>query len=250
MRKNIKIVISYDGSKFYGWQRQKKAPTVQGTIETCIKNITGEAISLTGCGRTDSKVHAISYVANFATQTRLSAGELKNAINSQLSPEITVKKAAEAHSAFHSRYSAKRKVYRYLVTDAKSPFLRNYACYVRPDIDIAKMQKAAVFFCGEHDFKAFQAAGSPIKDTKRAISKIQIKRETFSMDREIKIISIEIEATGFLYKMARNIVGTLLYAGQDKIDLEKIPSLIKGKNRKLVPPTARPEGLYLKKVFY
>jgi len=144
--RNIRLVISYDGSRFYGWQRQKKSPTVQETLEKRIKEITGEEISLAGCGRTDRGVHAISYVANFKSQTKLSPEDVKNAINSAVAPEILVKKAETADVLFHSRYGAKKKIYRYLITGTRCPFLENYACFTRKVPDRETMRKAAVFF--------------------------------------------------------------------------------------------------------
>ncbi len=248
--KNIKIIISYDGNRFYGWQKQKKYLTVQGTLEECIKNIVGKDVKLIGCGRTDSKVHAISYVANFSIDTRLTPEELKNAINAKVLPYIFVKEVEEITPSFHSRYSILKKVYMYLLTDTKSPFLRDYAVYIRPAVDIKKMEEAACLFCGEHDLKAFAASGSCVKNTVRKIYKIKIKKERFLLDSDVQLTSIEIEANGFLYKMARNIVGTLIYAGQGKISPTDVHLLITSKNRKLVPPTAQPEGLYLKKVYY
>ncbi|HNS31969.1 MAG TPA: tRNA pseudouridine(38-40) synthase TruA [bacterium] len=248
--KNIKLVISYDGSRFSGWQKQGNSQTVQGTIENTIESIAGKKIKITGCGRTDARVHAVCYVANFRTFSGMTPSEWKNAINSKTMPEIAIKDAEETYTDFHSRYDAKRKVYRYLISDTKSPFLKNYACYVKDAPDIKKMEQAACFFCGKHDFKSFQASGSRVKDTVRNIYKIKIRKERFLLDKDVGIISIEIEADGFLYRMARNIIGTLIYAGQGKMEPEKAAFFIESRNRKLAPPTARPEGLYLKKVFY
>ncbi len=248
--KNIKLLISYDGSGFSGWQKQDNPSTIQQTIEEAIRDTLKTDINLIGCGRTDAKVHAISYVANFITYTRLSAENLKNAINSKVAPKIIIKEAEEVPLNFHSRYDAKGKIYRYLLTDVKSPFLKNYVTYVKPAPNLDKMLESTSFFCGTHNFKAFQASGNSIKNTVRKIDWIKIKQERTLVDKTIEVTSIEIKANGFLYKMARNIVGAILYAGWEKFAPEKISSLIESEDRKLSPPTAKPEGLYLKQVFY
>ena len=241
--KNVKLVIAYNGSRFYGWQRQKNENSVQGTIEKALKKITGEDIKITGCGRTDSKVHAISYVANFRIETSLTTEQIKKALNSNLPTDIHIKSAEIVDHTFHSRYSAKRKTYRYLIVyEERSPFLQGLACYIKGKLNVEDMKKAAAYFTGTHNFSAFQAAGSKIKDTKRTVYKITIRKEKLTLDPEVKVISIEITADGFLYKMARNIVGTLIYAGLGKLSIKEIPKLIASGDRKKVPPTAPPEG--------
>ncbi|MCX8081814.1 MAG: tRNA pseudouridine(38-40) synthase TruA [bacterium] len=249
--KNIKLIITFNGNKFYGWQRQTEKSSIQGTIEKILKKITGEDIKLIGCGRTDSKVHAISYTANFKTKSHLTPEQIKRALNSNLPSDIYIKDAKVVSPDFHSRYSAKKKTYRYLILNCeKSPFLQGFVCYVKEKLDINTMKKSAKYLTGEHDFSAFQSAGSSIKNTIRKVYNITIKKEKISIAPDIKVISIEITADGFLYKMARNIIGTLIYAGLGKIPPEDIPELITLKDRKKVPPTAPPEGLYLKKVYY
>lgn len=249
-KRNIKLVVSYDGSKFFGWQKQKGCSTIQETLENCIEKILKEEVVVVGCGRTDAKVHAISYVANFTTSKNLTSENLKRAINSEITHNILVKEAEEVDDTFHSRFDAKKKIYRYLLSNVRTPFFKDYVAYIKSVVDIEKMEEATSFFCGEHNFKAFQASGSNIKNTIRRIYKIKIKKENFLIDRSIKVIAIEITANGFLYKMARNIVGTLIYVGQGKLLPETIPQFIKSQDRKLIPPTAKPEGLYLKKVYY
>ncbi|MBN1445672.1 MAG: tRNA pseudouridine(38-40) synthase TruA [Candidatus Omnitrophica bacterium] len=249
--KNIKLTLSYNGANFSGWQNQKSGRTVQETIEHAIKTITGEKVKLTGCGRTDSKVHAISYTANFKTDSRLAPAQIKNALNATLPEDIRIKTASIAKPDFHSRYGAKRKTYRYLILcGEENPFLKEFVCNVKGELNIPEMKKAAAHFIGEHDFSAYQAAGSAIKNTTRTIYKITIKKEKFTLDNSIKLIAIEITANGFLYKMARNIIGTLLYAGKGKLSLQAIPSIINSGDRRKAPPTASASGLYLKQVLY
>jgi len=249
--KNIKLTLSYNGANFSGWQNQKSGRTIQETIEKAIKKITGETVKLTGCGRTDSGVHAISYTANFKTSSRLAPEQIKNALNATLPEDIRIKTASIAKPDFHSRYDAKRKTYRYLILcGEESPFLRGFVCNVKGELDITRMKKAAAHFLGEHDFSAYQAAGSAIRNTTRKIYKITIKKERFTLDPSIKLIAIEITANGFLYKMARNIIGTLLYVGKGKLSPDAIPSILKSLDRRQSPPTSPSSGLYLKQVIY
>lgn len=252
MERNIKLVISYNGSRFSGWQNQKTGLTIQGTIEKSLKKILGEDVKLTGCGRTDARVHAISYTANFKTASeRLTPQQIKNALNAILPDDVCVKSAGVAKPDFHSRYAAKRKTYRYLIVCGdKSPFLKGLVCYARGDLDTAKIKKAAGYFTGKHDFSAFQAAGSEIKNTVRTIYRIEVRNEKFKLDPSIKILSVEITADGFLYKMARNILGTLIYVGKGRIQPEDVQGIIRSRDRKKAPPTAPAAGLYLKQVLY
>lgn len=249
--KNIRLTIAYNGNMFSGWQRQKNEDSIQEAIEKALKKIIGEDIKVIGCGRTDSKVHAISYTANFQTASHLAPEQIEKALNSLLPTDIHIKKTEVASSEFHSRYSAKKKTYRYLIIcGQKSPFLQNFAYYIRDTLNIDYMKKATEHFLGEHDFSAFQAAGSNILNSKRKIYRIVVREEKFTIDSELKIISIEITANGFLYKMARNIVGTLIYVGLGKLSVKKVAGLIASRDRRQAPPTAPPEGLYLKKVVY
>jgi len=248
--KNVKISLSFDGTHFYGWQKQKDKTTVQEEIEKGIKKITGVETKITGCGRTDAGVHAINYVANFKIETRLTPEEIKNALNSVLPEEIFIKKVEFVEENFHSRYSAKRKTYLYLISNQKTPFLKNKSFYLKGNLDIDKMKKAAKYFIGKKDFSSFKAAGSSVKNPVREIFKITINKENFCLDPDVKILKIEIEGDGFLYKMARNIVGTLIEVGRGKIEPEEVKKIIEKKDRKFAPPTAPSCGLYLKEVKY
>jgi len=250
MRRNIKLTFSFDGSNFSGWQKQKNKRSVQETIEETLKKITQEKIKVIGCGRTDSGVHAINYVANFRTNSKIPCENFKKAINSFLAPEIYIKKVEDAHLDFHSRYDAKRKTYIYLMSLSKCPFLKNYAYFYEREIDIEKMIEGKKYFYGKHDFKSFMAAGSEVKNTVREIFKIEIKKKLFFLDKSINLIEVEIKGDGFLYKMVRNIVGTLIYTGIGKITSSDIEKIIETKDRKIAPPTAPSQGLYLKKVSY
>lgn len=250
MQKNIRLTFSFDGSNFSGWQKQKNGRSVQETLENVLSEITGKNIKVTGCGRTDSGVHAINYVANFKTESKISPEKIKKAVNSFLAPEICIKKARYVPLSFHSRYDAKRKIYMYIISLSKCPFLKNYSLFFEKEIDIEKMVEGAKYIIGKRDFSSFKAAGSSVKNPVREIFKIEIRGKRFFFDKDVKLIEIEVEGDGFLYKMVRNIVGTLIYAGIGKIAPSYIKEIIEAKDRKLTPPTVSASGLYLKKVRY
>jgi len=172
--KNVKLILSFDGSGFYGWQRQKDKISIQETIENAGLKIFGKEIKIKGCGRTDSKVHGLSYIANFKIETDLKEEEIKGAFNSNLPPSIRIKKVEIEKDDFHSRYSAKSKVYRYLITQSPSPFLQRYAYYVKEKIDIKRMEIASKYIIGKHDFKLLSRSPRP-NNTVRIIYNIHIK---------------------------------------------------------------------------
>lgn len=244
-KRNIVLKLSYDGTCYHGFQRQKNGLTVQEAIESAIQSITGEEVSLTGCGRTDAGVHAEVYYANFETDSAILCEKLPLAINSKLQDDIRIITAQEVSPDFHARFSAKKKAYAYTIdnSNAANVFLRNYSWFYPKKLDTEKMRKAAEYIIGEHDFAAFMASGSPVKSTVRNVEYIDISENG-------NIIEIEIMANGFLYNMVRIIVGTLVYAGVGKIAPEDIPGIIASKNRVLAGKTAPAKGLRLKKVVY
>lgn len=237
--------MSFDGTNYHGFQRQDNALTIQEAVENAIFCVTGEKVSLTGCGRTDAGVHAQVYYANFETGSRIPCEKMPLALNSNLDGDIRVKSAKEVCPDFHARFSAAKKAYSYtIINDAFGDvFLRNYSWFYPRRLDIEKMRDAAGYIVGERDFAAFMAAGSPVKSTVRNIEYIDITSEGNK-------IEIEIMANGFLYNMVRIIVGTLVYVGVGKLKPTDIPRIIKSKDRVLAGVTAPPQGLRLKKVIY
>lgn len=235
----------YDGSAYHGFQRQKNVITIQESLEESIKTITGEQISITGCGRTDAGVHAAGYVANFYSETKIPLKKLPLAINAYLKDDIRVKKAEYVLDDFHARFSAKKKTYSYKIINSpvSDVFIRNYAWFYPVKLDYDKMQKATKNFVGKYDFAAFMAAGSPVKTTVRTISEL-------SLSMSENTITMDITADGFLYNMVRIIAGTLVYCGNNKIEPDNIPMIINSRKRTLAGITAPPEGLTLKEVFY
>lgn len=243
--RNIKLTIEYDGKCYNGWQKQPNKLNIQGEIEKAIYNITKEKVDLIGSGRTDAGVHALGQVANFKTDSQIPIEKLAIAINSQLKNSIVIKNAEEVNERFHSRYNAKQKTYRYIINNSKtgSAIYRNLEYCFPIKLDVEKMKKAAKYFEGEHDFKAFKSSGTSSKNSVRTIYKAEVKQ-----DKE-RII-IELTGNGFLYNMVRIISGTLLDVGLGKILPEEILNIIEEKNRQKAGKTLPPHGLYLVAVEY
>ena len=243
--RNIKLTIEYDGKCYNGWQKQPNKLNIQGEIEKAIYNITKEEVELIGSGRTDAGVHALGQVANFKTNSQISIEKLPLAINSQLKNSIVIKRAEEVDERFHSRYNAKHKTYRYIINNSKcgTAIYRNLEYSYPFELDAQKMQQAAKYFEGEHDFKAFKSSGTSSKNSVRTIYKAIVKKEG-------EKIIIELTGNGFLYNMVRIISGTLLDVGLGKIKPEEIPEIIESKDRQRAGKTLPSHGLYLVEVKY
>lgn len=243
--RNIKLVIEYQGKDFNGWQKQPNKLNIQGEIERVIGSITGEEIDLIGSGRTDAGVHSFGQVANFKTNSNIPIDKFALAINSKLKKSIVIKSAEEVDERFHSRYSAHSKKYRYVICNSPTgtAIYRELEYQFPIKLDVEKMQKAAKYFEGEHDFSAFKASGTSSKNSVRKI----FKAEVFEKDERVYI---ELTGNGFLYNMVRIISGTLLEVGIGKIKPEEIPEIIESKDRKRAGKTLPAVGLYLVEVSY
>ena len=174
--RNIKLTIEYDGKEFNGWQKQPNKLNIQGTIEKAIEEITGENIELNASGRTDAGVHSLGQVANFKTNSNIPIEKISIAINTKLKKSIRIIKAEEVDERFHSRLSCKRKTYRYIINNSEfsSAIYRNLEYHVSQKLDIEKMNIAAKYFEGEHDFKAFKASGTSSKNSIRTIYEAKV----------------------------------------------------------------------------
>ena len=243
--RNIKLTIEYDGKDYNGWQKQPNKLNIQGEIERAIFNILHEEVELIGSGRTDAGVHALGQVANFKTNSNFPIEKLPLAINSQLKNSIVIKDAVEVDERFHSRYNAKHKTYRYIINNSRTgtAIYRNLEYCYPFKLDVEKMKQAAVFFEGEHDFKAFKSSGTSGKNSVRTIYKAQVRQEG-------EKIIIELTGNGFLYNMVRIIAGTLLDVGIGKIEPNEISNIILQKNRQKAGKTLPAHGLYLVSVLY
>lgn len=243
--KNIKLVIEYDGTNYSGWQNQENAITVQEVLESKIKEVTKETVRLIGSGRTDSGVHAKGQVANFFTASTIPGEKFKYVLNNILPDDIKILDSCEVELDFHSRFSAVRKRYRYVIynNDMPSPIHRLYSLHFKYDLDIEKMQKAADYLLGTHDFISFMASGAIVKDTIRTIYELKVERKG-------DFILITTEGTSYLKYMVRNIVGTLLEVGNGRRNPEDVLYVLEARDRNKAGATAPPQGLFLEKVYY
>ncbi len=246
--RNFKLTIEYDGSGFCGWQVQGQGErTVQGEFEKTLAKIFKQDISSIASGRTDSGVHAGAQVVSFKAKTRMAPAQIQKALNASLPLDIAVLEAKSVGVNFHAQYNAKRKTYRYTVLnrDHRSAFWRNRAYFYPHQLNLAAMRRAAEFLVGKHDFRSFQAF-DPLRAQRDTVRTVK----TLTVIREGDFIHIEVTANGFLYKMVRNMVGTILAVGCGRIKPAQVAVLLKAKNRQAAPETAPARGLYLMSVKY
>lgn len=243
--RNLRFTMSYDGTEYHGFQIQKEAVTIEGVLRDAVYNLTGEKVDIIGCGRTDAGVHAINYTFNFKTNSMIPCDKFPIALNTVTPEDITILSCEEVSDDFHSRFCAKNKTYRYVIHNSKfkNPFMNRYAYHYKHKLDIEKMMIAKSYIIGTHDFTCFMAQGSVVRDTVRTVYSIDIIKE------DEKII-IDVCGNGFLYNMVRIIVGTLIGAGNGKLQPHEIKNIIESKNRENAGMTVPPNGLYLKEVVY
>ena len=243
MTQNYKLVISYDGTDYHGWQRQPDKRTIQGLLEEGLAKITQKKISVIGAGRTDAGVHAQGQVANFKANTSLKEDELLRASNSILPGDVRVVSLRKVDINFHARKMAKSKKYQYRIFNASDipPFLHRYVLHWTSPLNVKMMNEAAPLFKRKADFTAFSS--------NRLLNPVR-KVTTSQIEKKGKEIIYTIEADGFLRYMVRTIVGTLLEVGRGKLLPEQIEEIFKERNRSLASPTALAKGLCLMKVIY
>ncbi len=243
--RNIKLTIEYDGTNFSGWQIQKDKRTIEEELEVALAKILKEEVKVIGSGRTDAGVHAMGQVANFKTDKTIKPEELHAALNTMLPYDIVILNVEDVDESFNARISAKAKHYRYVINNAKFPSAlnANREYHYKYFLDTEAMQLAANDLKGKHDFKAFMAAGSTVKDTEREIYDIQVARLG-------NRVIIDVVGNGFLYNMVRIIAGTLIDVGSGKLDICVIKNMIETGDRNLGGRTVAPEGLFLVDVAY
>ena len=245
MVRNIKLVISYDGTAYHGWQTQLNKATIQGTIEKALGIIMKQKIDLTGSGRTDGGVHALGQVANFKADTKIPEDKIKIALNANLPRDIRILESVDVDMSFNSRFDALDKTYMYQIYNDRvgSPFYSRYSCFIPQVLDINKMEEALNLIIGTHDFKGFMAAGSNVKTTVRTVYDAKFLKEE-------NLLRIYINGDGFLYNMVRIIAGTLIDIGKGTKSKDCIEKAFINKDRKVLGQTATPEGLFLMQVNY
>jgi tRNA pseudouridine38-40 synthase len=245
--RNILLRLAYDGTNYHGFQRQpdEHGLTIQGELETVWKKLFAEEIRVVTAGRTDTGVHAAGQVVNLRSEARIPQDKIPKALNSLLPPDIRILEARDVHEGFNARTSAKWKRYDYRIDNGRIPnvFTRRYMLHEPVPLDIVKMQQAAVYLEGRHNFMTFAAAGSSAKSFVRTLSHCKVKRQE-------NLITITCIGNGFLYNMVRIIAGTLLYVGKGKIEPETIPHILDSGKRAEAGQTAPASGLTLTMVHY
>jgi tRNA pseudouridine38-40 synthase len=243
--RNIALRLSYDGTKYHGWQIQKELPTVAGTLETALSRLCGHPVKVTGCGRTDAGVHALRYCANFKTDSSIPTERFPLAVNALLPCDISVVAAVDAQPQFNAILSCEKKEYIYRIYNSRirDPFFSDRAYFYPVPLDIGKMRRAAGYFVGTHDFAAVRSVGTETKTTVRTVF-------WYELDTDGPTIDLRVCADGFLYNMARAMAGTLIYVSEGKLAPEDIPSLLEKRDRRLAGPTVPPGGLYLNRIWY
>jgi tRNA pseudouridine38-40 synthase len=244
-RKNIFLEIEYDGSPFFGWQRQTNVPTVQGTIEETLSKVMGRKVVIYGASRTDTGVHALGQGANFWGDSRFEEHQWRLVLNSQLPQSIRIVRSKVVPDSFHAQRFAISKIYQYRVLnrDYGSALDRTVFFYHRK-LDWEKIRKCLPYFLGEHDFAAFQGAKATVKSTVRTIHRFELEAQASGLH------IFTVEGNGFLKQMVRAMVGTLLEVGEGRREPESIVDIIRGRDRKLAGRTVAPQGLCLVKVKY
>lgn len=243
-----RLVVAYDGTDFSGWQIQVNAPSIQATLEDLLQQVLRHPVRVIGAGRTDAGVHALGQVAHFKHEQPIDHPKLMQSLNGLLPPSIRVLSVDPADSKFHAQHSAKGKIYHYSIGLGRvaDPLRRRYRTQFHPPLDLHMLKEAAAHFIGTFDFTSFanqSSEGSAAKDAIRTIDRLDIIEEPGGL-------RLEFEGNGFLYKMVRNIVGTLLDVGTGKRRPDDIPQLLRSRDRRCIGMAAPPEGLCLIKVNY
>lgn len=243
--RNLKLTIQYDGTNYHGFQIQPVAPTIQQALENTLSAITGEAVHVNGCSRTDARVHAVKYVCSFETAFPIPADRLPIVLNNKLPNDIKALECCEVAKEFHARFDTVSKTYRYVINTGSNPdvFSRNFEWQLKRKPDTDKMKEACSLIVGTHDFKCFMTSGASVSSTVRTVHSLDVTEDG---DR----IYIYIRADGYLYNMVRIIVGTLVNVGIGRTAPDDVKTIIDGKSRDAAGPTAPPQGLSLFDVEY
>lgn len=261
--RNWKLVLSYDGTDFRGWQVQPKERTIQGELASAIARITGERVLPQGSGRTDAGVHALGQVASFPLTAPIPAQNLQRALNRTLPPAIRVLAAELAADSFHARHSAIHKTYEYHIYRGEmcTPFLARYACALNRPLNLEVMRYAADVVLGEHDFTSFAATDpdlterggsgeATVRENIRTIYESSWEQRTSEGGYDGDLLIYRVRGSGFLHHMVRNLVGTFLEAGRGQIRAEQLQEILAARDRSTAGPTAPARGLFLISVGY
>lgn len=243
--RNLKLIVAYEGTRYAGFQRQANALTIQAVLEEAVFKLTGDQIKINGAGRTDAGVHARGQVVNFHCRTKLPNAQIQKAINHFLPEDILVMAVTDAPPEFHARFWAKSKTYSYRIyhSELRPVFDRQLVYHYQFSLNIELMAEAAQWLVGTKDFRGFQASGSSVKNTMKTMHFCKVEKNNDE-------IQITMNANGFLYHMARNIIGTLILVGNERMTVDQFQRIINIGERSLAGPTAPAAGLCLEEVFY
>jgi len=243
--RHIRLVVEYDGTTLCGWQRQTNGPTVQAHLEDALAQLLQHAVTVIGASRTDAGVHARGQVASFRTERAIPLHGIRRGTNSLLPATIAVREADEVPDAFHPRFSATGKHYRYtiLARPDRAPLWRERAWHVPEAIDLARMQAGAEALLGEHDFSAFRAAGCTARTTHRRIDDISIERDD-------ELVTVDVRGNAFLRNMVRIVVGTLVEVAIGRREVAQVAEILVSRDRTKAGITAPAHGLELMEVRY
>jgi tRNA pseudouridine38-40 synthase len=249
--RNLKVILSYDGAEFSGWQVQPDEPTVQGTLASAIGRITGEKVLPQGSGRTDAGVHALAQVVTFVTESSVPTGNFVKALNDILPVSVRVLEVAEAPPDFHARHSARAKTYRYRIyrESVCPPFLARYVWHYPYRLAEQEMARAARLVVGEHDFTSFAAVDPERGRGDDPVSNIR-KVFSSSWQRAGDELVFTVRGSGFLHHMVRNLVGTFILVGRGTFQAEDVSRILEARSRAAAGATAPASGLYLVDVEY
>jgi tRNA pseudouridine38-40 synthase len=245
VKKRVKLVISYDGTNYCGWQIQINGITVEEILNRELSRLLKEDITVIGASRTDSGVHALGNVAVFDTYSKIPPEKMCFALNQRLPEDIRIQESCEVPLDFHPRFCESVKTYEYKILNRRFdiPVLRLYTYFVYVPLDIEKMKKAAEYIVGEHDFKSFCSARTQVTNTVRTIYELKLEKQE-------DIIKIRIAGNGFLYNMVRIIVGTLIKVGMGVYPPEYVKEILEACDRNLAGPKAPAKGLTLVGIEY
>ncbi len=251
-RRKVRLLIAYDGTDYSGWQRQRRAPSIQAEIENRLTTMTATRVDLHGAGRTDAGVHAEGMVAHFQTSATISCAAFQRGLNAMLPGSIRINRVDEADSSFHARFSAIGKEYRYLIYcgPVLPPQLHRYSLQVTAALDLPAIRHCLQLLPGSHDFSSFENSGSRDKSINSGRGAVRTIHRAELLPAESEQFFFSFIGDGFLRNMVRNLVGTLLEVGRGKFSGKDFAAILAAKDRKMAGPTAPPQGLFLKRVLY
>lgn len=243
--RNLKVYMSYRGTRYHGFQRQDNAVGIQNVLERMMGKLLNEQVTVNGCSRTDTGVHANEFCFSFMTNSTIPCKNFVRGLNSMLPEDIAIISCEEAREDFHARFScvAKEYVYKICISESKNPFMSDLALHYPYGLDTEIIARSALDFVGTHDFTSFCGTAGLKEDNVRTI-------EYFKVEKDENLVKLLVKGNGFLYNMIRIMVGTLIYINEGKIPPDGIPQIIAALDRTQAGKTAPPHGLYLNKVFY